>query len=95
MARGFQQKHVIEYKEVFSSMARHETIRLVTTLACSKGWGMYHMDVKSVFLNGSLEETIFISQSPGFEIKGKETMVYHLHKAIWVETRTQGLEQTC
>ena len=44
---------------------------------------LYHLDVKSAFLNGPLEELVFVSQPPGFEIAGKENMVYKLHKALY------------
>lgn len=39
------------------------------------------MHVKSTFLNGSLDEVVYVTQPPGFKIKGKEDMVYKLHKA--------------
>lgn len=54
VAREFQQKHCIDYEEVFSPVARHET--LVTALACNKGWGLFHMNVKPAFLNGPLKK---------------------------------------
>src|ERR1044072_6189314 len=41
------------------------------------------MDVKSAFLNGPLEEEVFVSQPPGFEVRGKEEQVYRLHKALY------------
>jgi hypothetical protein len=44
---------------------------------------LYHLDVKSAFLNGPLEEIMYVSQPPGFEIAGKESMVYKLHKALY------------
>jgi len=49
---------------------------------------MYHLDVKSTFLNGALDEEVYVTQPPGFKIKGKEDMVYRLHKALY------GLKQT-
>lgn len=44
---------------------------------------MHHMDVKSAFLNGPLEEEVYVSQPPGFEIKGSEEKVYRLNKALY------------
>jgi transposase InsO family protein len=83
VARGFLQKHGIDYNEVFAPVARIETVRLVVALACKNKWLLYHLDVKSAFLNGPLEEEVFVSQPPGFEIKGKENMVYKLYKALY------------
>ncbi|MCH87967.1 reverse transcriptase, partial [Trifolium medium] len=73
----------IDYYEAFSPVARHETIRLVIALACSKSWSIYHLDVKSAFLNGPLVEIVYITQPLGFVIQGKEDRVYKLHKALY------------
>ncbi|GAU40215.1 hypothetical protein TSUD_397430 [Trifolium subterraneum] len=64
VAKGFLQKHGLDYDEVFSPVARHETIRLVIALACSRRWPMFHLDVKSAFLNGSLEEDVVLVDEP-------------------------------
>ncbi|CAJ2645977.1 unnamed protein product [Trifolium pratense] len=83
VARGFLQKHGIDYNEVFAPVARIETVRLVVALACKNKWSLYHLDVKSAFLNGPLDEEVYVSQPLGFEIKGKESMVYKLYKALY------------
>ncbi|CAJ2637748.1 unnamed protein product [Trifolium pratense] len=83
VARGFLQKHGIDYNEVFAPVARIETVRLVVALACKNKWSLYHLDVKSAFLNGPLDEEVYVSQPPGFEIKRKESMVYKLYKALY------------
>jgi hypothetical protein len=83
VAIGFLQKQGIDYNEVFAPVARIETVRLVTAIACKNEWSLYHLDVKSAFLNGPLEEIVYVSQPPGFEIAGKENMVYKLHKALY------------
>jgi len=83
VSRGFLQNQGIDYNEVFAPVARIETVRLVTVIACKYKWLLYHLDVKSAFLNGPLEEVVFVSQPLGFEIAGKENMVYKLHKALY------------
>jgi hypothetical protein len=52
-------------------------------LSCSREWSLYHLDIKSTFLNGPLEELVFVAQCLGFEIKGKEDKLYRLHKALY------------
>lgn len=83
VVRGFLQKAGIDYGEVFAPVARMETIRLVVAFASMKNWKIHQMDVKSAFLNGPLEEEVFIKQPPGFEIKKQEMKVYKLRKALY------------
>nr|KYP32045.1 Retrovirus-related Pol polyprotein from transposon TNT 1-94 [Cajanus cajan] len=83
VAKGFLQRQGLDYDEVFAPVARLETIRLVVSMASYHCWPIHQMDVKSAFLNGPLEEEVFVSQPPGFEIKGKEKQVYRLHKALY------------
>ncbi|CAJ2637099.1 unnamed protein product [Trifolium pratense] len=83
VARGFLQREGLDYSEVFSPVARIETVRLVVAIANANSWPMYHLDVKSAFLNGPLEEVVFVTQPPGFMITGKENMVYRLKKALY------------
>jgi len=83
VARGFLQRKGLDYSEVFALVARIETIRLVVALANGKGWPMFQLDVKSAFLNGPLEEEVYVTQPPGFEIEGSEKKVYRLRKALY------------
>ena len=52
VARGFLQREGLDYSEVYSPVARIETVRLVVAVANAREWPMYHLDVKSAFLNG-------------------------------------------
>jgi len=61
IARGFLEKEGFDYTEAFSPVARHETIRLIIAVATSKAWPLYHLVVKSTFLNGTLEETMYVT----------------------------------
>ena len=83
VASGFLQKHGIYYNEVFAPVARIETMRLVIDIAYKNDWELYHLDVKSSFLNGPIEKLVFVAQPPGFKIAGKENMVSKLHKALY------------
>ncbi|WVZ89445.1 hypothetical protein U9M48_035852 [Paspalum notatum var. saurae] len=61
-ACGFVQQEGIDFEEVFAPMARMESVRLVLTLATTRGWNVHHMNVKSAFLNGELKEEVFVKQ---------------------------------
>lgn len=94
VAKYFLQRVGLDCSEVFTPVARIGTIRLVVALASARGWSLFQLDVKSTFLNGPLEEEVYVSQPPGFEINGKEDMVYKLSKALlWLKTSSPGLEQ--
>ena len=56
-------------------MARLESVRLLLALAASAGWDVHHMDFKSAFLNGELEEEVYVQQPIGFAAVGKEHLV--------------------
>jgi len=69
-------------------VARLETIRFVIVVASSRNWKIYQMDVKSAFLNGILEEEVYVTQPSGFEAKDANHKVFKLKKALY------GLKQT-
>ena len=83
VAKGLLQRQGLDYDEVFAPVARLETVRLVIEMTSYNCWEVHQMDVKSAFLNGSLEEEVFVTQPLGFVIKGKEREVYKLHKALY------------
>ncbi|WVZ51771.1 hypothetical protein U9M48_002882, partial [Paspalum notatum var. saurae] len=67
VARGFCQKEGIDYEETFARVARLEAIRILLAFAASKGFKLQQMDVKSAFLNGFIEEEVYVRQPPGFK----------------------------
>ena len=72
VAKGYVQKQGIDFEEVFAPMARIETIRLLIALAATKGWEIHHLDVKTTFLNGDLNEVVYVSQPKSFIKRGEE-----------------------
>jgi hypothetical protein len=58
----------IDFEETYAPVARMEAIRFLLAYACSKNVKVYQMDVKSAFLNGELEEEVYIEQPEGFQL---------------------------
>ncbi|WVZ50368.1 hypothetical protein U9M48_001626 [Paspalum notatum var. saurae] len=83
VVKGYAQRQGIDYDEVFAPVARMEAVRLLLALAVQEGWQVHHMDVKTVFLNGDLQEEVYVQQAPGFTRPGQEHKVYRLHKALY------------
>lgn len=83
VAKGYAQQHGVDYFDTFAPVARLDTIRLLLALAAKKGWKIFQLDVKSAFLNGFLEEEIYVEQPEGFVTKRVEDKVYLLKKALY------------
>jgi hypothetical protein len=83
VARGFSQKEGVDYEETFSPVARYTSIRTIISLASVMGWRLHQMDVKTTFLNGVIEEEVYIEKPQGFVIHGKESHVCRLKKALY------------
>ncbi|WVZ81025.1 hypothetical protein U9M48_028452, partial [Paspalum notatum var. saurae] len=83
VAQGFCHKEGIDYEETFAPVARLEAIRILLAFAASKGFKLQQMDVKSVFLNGFIEEEVYVRQPPGFESARFLDRVYKLRKALY------------
>ena len=80
VVQGYNQEEGIDYDETFAPMARIEAIRLLIAFASHMEFKLYQMDVKSTFLNGLLQEEIFVKQPPGFENNDFPDHVYKLDK---------------
>lgn len=65
LARGFKQQAGVDYHETFSPVARFNSIRTILSVAASRNLKLQHFDIKTAFLHGELEETIFMKQPKG------------------------------
>jgi hypothetical protein len=83
VARGFSQVEGVNYDETFAPVARYTSIRVVISIAAEMGWKIHQMDVKTAFLNGLIEEEVYIEQPLGFEVHGRESHVCRLKKALY------------
>jgi hypothetical protein len=72
-----------DYFDTYSPVARLTTIRVLFFMAASYGLIVHQMDVKTAFLNGELEEEIYMDQPDGFVVKGEETKVCKLLKSLY------------
>ena len=62
VARGFSQKEGIDYEETFTLVARYTSIMAIMALDAKLGWKLHQMDVKTAFLNGVVEEEVYVEQ---------------------------------
>ena len=82
VARGFTQQEGIDYDETFSPVVRYDTVRTLLAHACDRGWDLYQFDIKTAFLNGDLEETIYMEEPEGYKTSDG-SMVCKLKKSLY------------
>ena len=73
VAKGYVQKEGIDYEETVALVARYTSIRSIISLATLLGWEIHRMDVKTAFLNGVIEEEVYIEQPEGFKTHEKKS----------------------
>ena len=83
VAQGYSQVEGIDYGETFAPVARLESIRLLIAYASHHNFKLQQMDVKSAFLNGPINELVYVKQPPGFEDPYFPDHVYQLDKALY------------
>ncbi|GJR99511.1 retrovirus-related pol polyprotein from transposon TNT 1-94 [Tanacetum coccineum] len=83
VAQGYNQQEGIEYDKTYAPVARLESIRILLAIACANDFKLYQMDVKSAFLNGFINEEVYVAQPPGFIDFEKPNYVYKLKKALY------------
>ena len=83
VSKGYTQVEEIDFEERFSLVSRMEAICFLLAYACSKNVKLYLMDVKSTFLNGELEEEVYIEQPEGFQLPENTYYVCKLKKALY------------
>ena len=82
MVKGFSQVECLDFGETFALVARLEAIRILLAYYSYHNLKLYQMDMKSAFLNGVINELIYVEQPLGFEDPRNPNHVYRLHKAL-------------
>nr|GEU34238.1 retrovirus-related Pol polyprotein from transposon TNT 1-94 [Tanacetum cinerariifolium] len=83
VAQGYNQQEGIDYDETYASVSRLESIRILLSYACALDFKLFQMDVKNTFLNGFINEEVYVAQPPGFIDFENLDHVYKLKKALY------------
>ncbi|KAL9250771.1 Retrovirus-related Pol polyprotein from transposon TNT 1-94-like protein [Drosera capensis] len=83
VAKGYTQKEGIDFKETFSSVSLKDSFRIIMALVAHFDLELHQMDVKTAFLNGDIEETIYMQQQKNFVSGDPKKMVWKLKKSIY------------
>jgi len=83
VAKGYTQTFGIDYRETFALVAKMNTVRVVLVMATHFGQDLHQLDVKNVFLHGTLEKKVYMEILLGFEIHNGRNMVCFLKKALY------------
>jgi len=89
VAKGYTQIFGLDYGDTFSPVAKMASVRLFIAMVTLQRWPLYQLDIKNAFLNGDLEEEIYMEQPPGFVAQAESSgLVCHLRKSLY------GLKQS-
>ena len=83
MIKGYRQTEGLDYFDTYSPVTRINSIRMVLAITALKDLEVHQMDVKTAFLNGDLNEEIYMEQPKGFSAPGQEMKVCRLMKSLY------------
>jgi hypothetical protein len=83
VAQGYTQVEGLGFGETYAPVARLEAIRILLAYACAHNIKLYQIDAKSVFLNGYINELVYVEESSGFKDEKKPNHVYKLKNALY------------
>lgn len=88
VARGFDQREGINYKDTFAPSSRQESLKMFLTYNAIKDWNIIQLDVVGAFLYGLLDETVYLEQPPGYVDSNFPDHVWELNRSLY------GLKQS-
>ena len=83
VAKGYSQTEGVDFNETFAPVAKFNSIRILLALAAQYNLEIHQMDVKTAFLNGDLQEEIYMQQPEGFVQPGQESLVCKLNRSLY------------
>ncbi|KAH9678970.1 retrovirus-related pol polyprotein from transposon RE1 [Citrus sinensis] len=97
VAKGFTQSYGIDYQETFASVAKLNTIQVLLSLIANFNWSLHQLDIKNAFLNGDLEEEVYMEVPPGIEsshTKSKDLSNLKYFLGMEIERLKEGIAVT-
>lgn len=92
VAKGFHQLFGTDYTETFPLVVKPIIVRLPLTLSITNGWTFQQLDVNNAFLNGILEEEVYMQQPPGFVTQDKSLLGLQITQGnLWIKTSSKDL----
>ena len=83
VVKGYKQKEGVNYFDTYSPVTRILSIRMLMAIAMLHNLQIHQMDAKTTFLNGELNEEIYMEQPEGFIVPGQEKKVCRLVKSLY------------
>jgi Reverse transcriptase (RNA-dependent DNA polymerase) len=88
VTKCYTQMYGIDYEETFAPVAKMNTVQILVSIVVNKNWTLHQMNIKNTFLQGILEEDVYISLPPGYTQENTSNLICRLNKLIY------GLKQS-